>query len=210
MKKKPTYENVTLQKLLTTKIREQGLSRSDLVRLLGYTNVSKGLRRLDGYLTTLKAPSDEFIVRLHSALEINGLEFCRAVSCTLEKMSADAEKEFKPYIEVLLGIQIRPAIAWQIVHNRCRLSVPQDLQDKPYREEIDTVIALFQDHIENILHSSLKRNVIGFEYHRKHDHYLKFNADLVLEETVYVQPAQIKKLPLGNRLANLLFGGGAI
>ena len=207
MKEQPTYDHITLQKLLTTKIKERGLSRSELVRLLGYTNVSKGLRRLDGYLTALHAPSDEFVVRLLCVLDINALEFSKAVSCTLDKMSADAEKLFRPYIRILLGIQIRPSFAWQIVQNQCCLSVPQDLQDKPYREEMDAIFSLYKDHVEKVLNGRLKNNVIGFEYHRKHDHYIRFNADLVLEETVFVQqPIPSGKQPLANRMGNLLTG----
>ena len=197
-------KNPTVQQLVKQKTHQKGLSFPLLVSELGYTNISKGCRRLNEYLTSLYPPSEEFVVNLLSVLDINGLEFSKAVTCTLDKISAGAEKLFRPYIRILLGIQIRPAIAWQIVHNRCCLSVPQDLQDKPYREEMDAIFSLYQDHVETVLNGRLKNNVIGFEYHRKYGHYMKFNAGLVLEETVFVQPIPSEKQPLANRMGNLL------
>lgn len=211
MKKSTTV--LTLQKLISRRAKEKGLSRSGLVQAIGYINVSKGIRRLDTYLQTLESPGDDFINNLLSVLNIDTVSFCRSLSASLDKINSEANKrareDFQPYIEVLIGIQIRGAIVWQAVHNMCRLSVSEDLQGKPYREEFDTVIALYQDHVENILHDNLKRSVTGFHYHRAHDHYLKFNTDLILTKIVYVQPSPMIKLSLENRVANLLSGGVA-
>jgi len=199
-------KNPTIEQLVKQRTHQKSLSLPQLVSELGYTNISKGCRRLNEYLTSLHPPSDQFVVNLLCVLDINALEFSKAVSCTLDKMCADAETLFRPYIRILLGIQIRPAIAWQIVHNQCCLSVPQDLQDKPYREELDAIFFLYKDHVETELNGRLKNNIIGFEYHRKHDHYIRLNADLVLEETVFVPPILSGKQPLANRMGNLLMG----
>ena len=109
MKEQPTYDHITLQKLLTTKIKERGLSRSELVRLLGYTNVSKGLRRLDGYLTALHAPSDEFVVRLLSTLEINGLEFHKALTASINKINFDAYRRAKEHLRPHIKLSVPAA-----------------------------------------------------------------------------------------------------
>ena len=203
----PIHKIPTLPSLIKQQMKNKGLSRPDLVSALGYTNISKGCRKLDQYLTTLEAPSNEFISTLLTALDIDGWSFYQSLSASLDKISDNTEKTFKPYIRVLLGIQIRPAIAWQIVHNRCHLLVPKNLPNKPYRDEINAVIALYQDHMETGLGENLKNHVIGFEYHRKHDHYLRFNTDLVLKKTVYVQPIPQVKIPLANKVAGMLSGG---
>ncbi len=201
-------KDVTLHNLLTTKIKEPDLSRSRLVLRMGYTNVSKALRRLDHFVQTLEAPSEEFIVRLRSALRVDNQEFAQAVAATLRKIYADAEKAFQPFLQVLPGAQIRPGFAGAMIYNLCCLPVPEELLDLPYKEEIDSVIALYQGHVEAVLSGNLKKHVIGFEYHREYNRLLRFNAELELEETVAVQPVAKGKILLGNRLANLLSMGG--
>jgi hypothetical protein len=204
MNEKPTYENVTLQKLLPVKIKELGLSRSALVRRMGYSNVSKGLRRLDHYVQTLEPPSEEFADRLCAALLLTPREFDSVLECTYKQLCAEAEKAFRPYLEVLLSIQIRPAFAWQLIHNLCCQAVPAELQEKSYQEEIDAVKALYQKRVADALSESLQKRVAGFVYHRKYNRSLQFNAELEFVKTIVVQPVARGKIPLGNRLANLL------
>ena len=120
----------TLQKLVIARMKEKGLSRSRLIQSIGLKNVSKGLRRLDHYLQTLESPSDElFIVKLLSVLDINGPDFCKSIVATQNKMSGDAMRIFKPYLHILLGINIRPAIAFCAVHNKCMVPVQGMLSD---------------------------------------------------------------------------------
>jgi hypothetical protein len=202
--------SLTLPSLIKQRMKAKGISRPDLVSALGYKNISKGCRKLDNYLISLHAPSEEFVTCLLSILEINDLEFFKAVIYTQEKSDVNKKRSFQPYIEILLGLQTCPAVTSESVHNRCYLSVPQTLQSQQYKNEIDAVISLYQDHIENILHDSLKKNVIGFEYHRSNDFYLIFNADLVLKETISVMPKIQKSVTFCKKLSNLLSFGGSL
>jgi hypothetical protein len=107
----------TIPKLITQRIKEKGLSRSQLVSVIGYSNISKGTRRLNHFLNTLEAPSEQFTTKLLSVLDIDALSFNKAINASLDQFSADSLRTFKPYIEILLGIQVRPAFAYQMVRN---------------------------------------------------------------------------------------------
>jgi hypothetical protein len=113
----------TIPKLITQRIKEKGLSRSQLVSAIGYTNISKGTRRLNHFLNTLEAPSEQFITKLLSTLEIDALSFNKAINASLDKFNAESLRTFKPYIEIILGIMIRPAFAYQAVKNQCSMSL---------------------------------------------------------------------------------------
>ncbi len=86
----------TIPKLITQRIKEKGLSRSQLVSAIGYTNISKGTRRLNHFLNTLEAPYEQFITKLLSILEIDALSFNKAVNASLDQFSVDAKRIFKP------------------------------------------------------------------------------------------------------------------
>ena len=76
---KNTTAPPTLESLIKKRIKEKGLSRSELVSAIGYSsNVSKGCRRLDTFTGTLEYPSEEFINKITSALEIDPPTFYRA------------------------------------------------------------------------------------------------------------------------------------
>jgi hypothetical protein len=120
---KNTLVTQTLKSLIKQKIIEKGLSRSELVSVIGYTNISKGCKRLDTFLKTLEAPSGDFIVNITSVLGIDAVAFYRALTASLDQFSADAKKNFDPYIEILLNIQIRPHFAYQAVKNMCSIPV---------------------------------------------------------------------------------------
>ena len=200
----------TLQQLVLSRMKEKGLSRSQIIRSMGLTNISKGLRRLDHFLQTLEYPSDEFVVRLLSVLDINGLEFCRAVTSTQSNMSESNRKVFTPYIRIQLGVQIRGAFAWQMVMNKCTTRVSEDIQALPFARELDAVIKAYTNHRDaQLADSSLIRHVTGFRYYRAHNYSLHFDADLVLRKIEFLAPSPSGRLPLANRLVNVLMGGGA-
>ena len=197
----------TLQTLITQKIKEKGFSRSQLVSAIGYTNISKGCKRLDTLLKTLEAPSDDFIITIASTLEIDPVAFCRALAASLDQFSADSKRTFKPYIEILLGIQIRPIFAAQMVRNQCSMLVPVELQNQPLSDEIEGITGVYKNHIATVLNDNLRKHVIGLRYNREHNYYMKFDADLTLEETVFIQPRPSGRVPFGNRVVDMLAGG---
>lgn len=124
-----------------------------------------------------------------------------------DQASTDYKSRFKPYVEILLGIQFRPLFASQMVRNQCSIPVPIELQKQPPQDEIQAVITIYKNHVSTALSPNISRHVNGFHYHRQHNCCLKFDVDSTLEKIVSVQPLQSRKSPLGNRVVDLLSGG---
>lgn len=192
----------TLQSLIKQKMKEKGLPRPQLALVLGYSNINKGTRRLDTFLRTLDAPSEQFIINLLTVLEIDALSFNKSINTSLREFSANAKKNFKPYIEILLGIQVRPSFAYHMIENPCFMYIPSKLQNQPLREEILAINDIYKEHIANTLSEDISKHIIGLNYHRDHNYYLKFNSDFTLEETVFIQALPSRKVPLGNRVVD--------
>lgn len=197
----------TLQTLITKRIREHGLSRPELVAAIGYSNISKGCKRLDTFAKTLEAPSDEFIINILCVLEIDPVTFCRALAASQDQFSGENERTFKPYVEILLGIQIRPFFAFQMIRRKCSMLVPIELQSQPLIHEIRRVVAMCENHVDTVLDDNISKHVIGAKYFRKHNYYMKFDGDFALEETVFIQAMPMKKMLFGNRVVDMLLGG---
>ena len=75
-----TPVNPTLKSLIEQKIHHKQITPSDVVSAIGYTNTTKGIRRLSTFSNTLEAPSDSFVLKLLSVLEIDAISFKKAIS----------------------------------------------------------------------------------------------------------------------------------
>ena len=62
----------TAQELFAQRVKERGLSRSQLVQAIDHKNINKGIRRLDGFFRTLKALSGQYFQNLISVLDVDG------------------------------------------------------------------------------------------------------------------------------------------
>ncbi len=97
----------TLQELITSRLKEKNLSRSQVVQQIGYSNVSKGIRKFDTYLKTLSPPSDEFVSQLLSVLGVDGLTFHNACIASYKKMSTDHQCKGETFIQATPGSYYR-------------------------------------------------------------------------------------------------------
>ena len=208
--------SLTLPSLIKRRIKAKGLSRHDLVSTLGYKNISKGCRKLDNYLTSLHAPSDEFIVNLLSILGINGLEFHNAINGSVNNgnINADrrAKEHFTPYIRLLARITITPFFVRQILYNEhCIQKLPENIQKLPLGEEVSYVISVYRAKLKNLLKNVSSKHIYpeesGFEYYRHYNSYMEFDANGTLVELTAVPPIPDVKKPLGNQIVNMLSGG---
>ncbi len=209
--------SITLQQLVNQKIRKKGLSRLQLVSALGYTNISKGCRRLDTYLTSLHPPSEEFLINFLAVLDINVLEFNKAVFCTESKANRaadrDAKERFHPHMILLVKMDISPLFVRGILYNKyCTQRFPEHIQTLPFNEEIEFVVSAYRERYDNFISNIGQRMASqcvdrGFRYYRHYDSYLDFNADGALVSIRAVEPAPEVKQPLGNRVINMLSGG---
>jgi len=206
----------TLQELISERTKEKGLTPSKLAQAIGYKNVAKGVRRLDIYLNTFKAPSDDFVRRLLMVLDIDGLSFHNALARSVNKMHCKADREakehFRPYLELSIKMEISPSFAAYMLHQKyCVYRLPSEMQNLPFHEELNLVLSVYQEKIQHMVsslsHPAGKKLVdAGFIYYRHYDSYLKFNSEGALVKTVAVQPVPETKQPFGNRVFNLLAG----
>ncbi len=194
-------DDSTLQEVVLQKIQEKDLSRPQLIQAIGYKNISKGLRKLDIYLSSLKAPDDAFVKNLLRVLEIDGLTFYRSIQATLASMDRAAEKEFKPYLVLEINFQPRPWFAAQAMYHQRTVKVPFDLQQLSFEEEAASVKALYEERVKNLSYES---KVTGFKYFRRHNYCLVFDDAFVLSDAFFIQAGGKAKNYLGNRVVDLL------
>ncbi len=181
-----------LQQLIYARMKGRGLSRSKLIQSLGYSNIPKGLRRLDDYLSTLHAPSDKFINDLLSVLDIEGMPFYRALNLSqhqvLQRANRKAKENFNPHLVLMIKERMKPIYGLHILwHEVCYRPLPLEIQNLPFNEEVDFVTAQYQLQIDNLGTSEYHRTmgIQGFRYYRSYDNYLEFNVDCVLKKTVF-------------------------
>ena len=191
----------TLQEVVLQKIQEKDLSRPQLIQAIGYKSIPKGLRRLDIYLSSLKAPDDAFAKNLLRVLEIDGLTFYRSIQATLASMDREAEKEFKPYLVLEINFQPRPWFAAQAIYHQRTVQIPFDLQQLAFEEEVAAVKALYEKRVKNLPYES---GVTGFKYYRRHNYCLIFDDAFVLTDAFFIQAGGNGRSYLGNRVVDLL------
>ena len=76
-----------LQSLISNYLKKHDISRSEFAKQLGYTNISKGLKRLDNFLITLQSPNPELPALILKHSDISADEFELAYLAVLEKIN---------------------------------------------------------------------------------------------------------------------------
>jgi hypothetical protein len=110
-------EPLAIKTLVTTRCQELELTKARLVRLTGYKNEAKGLRRLDALLAGDTEPAHVLIQALPIALDLPARTISAAVEMTKQQLAAmrrqaaeQAEAEyraaFRPHAVILTERQI--------------------------------------------------------------------------------------------------------
>jgi hypothetical protein len=203
----------TLKDLIFYKLKEKGISRSQLVQSIGYTrNITKGIRRLNDYLNTLEAPSDEFVISLLNTLSIDGLSFHRALSASIDLMSKEADdhakRRFKPHVIVLRDKTITPRFIDEIITHQNTVIIPDEIQTLPFKEELHEIFKIYNNFNDKIYYSNTSEvfhfSRAGLRYNRKHNYSMVFTPDLRLKRIDITRPRPSIKKGLGNKLVDVL------
>ena len=147
-----------LQKFILAAMDAQHVNRSELVKKMGYTNISKGLRKLDEMMETLEG-SEWILPLLQDALHIPDEKLQNAVSGLEDEIFDQKSATFKPYIQVILTN--RPnffSVAAGIMH----IQVPENTPSLSDNQQISIVRGLCRAYREKF--SGVKTK--GFIYHR--------------------------------------------
>lgn len=192
----------TLQQLISQRMKEKGLSRSKLVQELGYTNIAKGIRRLDYYLINLKAPNDTFITELLRILEIDGFSFHRSLISSQETQTAKRRAAFQPHVIIGIDFQPRPWFAAQFILLQRTISLNTTAHKGSLMEEIVNVISLYKHRINQL---SYKGSITGFSYYRDYNYCLVFDEKCDLIDIRITQHQNQPEKTFGNRVIQVLY-----
>mgnify|MGYP000476908200 CR=1 FL=1 len=168
-----------LQRLISNYLKTQNISRSKFVKKLGYTNVSKGLKRLDEFLITLKSPNPEFPVLILKNSNIPETDFQDAIQAVQLKLDDKLRKDFVPMIRVIPIYYPHPL--WGMVH--LNIKVPENILDLPYDQEIKMICDLylnFRSKVEFDVPENWASGAKGFRYFRKFNQTLIFDKNCKL------------------------------
>ena len=127
-----------LQTLIADEMDAQHVKRSELVKRMGYSNISKGLRKLDAMLETLEN-REWLLLLLQKALKIPDEKLQTAVSALEDEIFEKNSAEFKPYIEVLLAV--RPSLLC-VMGGIMHIKVPENTPSLSDNQQISIVRSL--------------------------------------------------------------------
>ena len=135
-----------LQNLVQNEMDALGVKRSELVIRMGYSNISKGIRRLVALLDTL-AGRDRLLPLLQHALYIPDEKFQTAVSALEEEIHAKYRAVFKPYIGITPNGEPRhysffSRKPWWMVN----IEISEYLSSLPTDQELSVVCGLCKTH----------------------------------------------------------------
>jgi len=117
-----------LQSLISNYLKKYDISRSEFAKQLGYSNTSKGLKRLDEFLITLQSPNPELPALILNNSEISENEFDLAYSAVREKTNDKLRKEFSPRLQVIPIYY--PSLLLSLMH--LELKLPENVSDLSY------------------------------------------------------------------------------
>lgn len=196
------FPSPTLKQLIENRIKLKGLKRSDLIRLMGYSNISKGLRRLDRFFHALEAPDAGFVSKLQIVLDINTISLEKTISETRDAIEDNAKKSFVPHLVICVDFHPQPWFAAQVIQAECTIEVPPNILNLPSHEEMAEIISLYNERSGKL---SYKERIIGFRYQRSYKSCLIFDRTLNCTEALsnnntHRQPQNY----FGNKVLNIL------
>lgn len=171
-----------LQTLISETAKSRNLSRTDIVRLMGYKNTTKGLRKLDHFLATLEGHSI-FTERLPDILGIRIDAYDRAIKEVWEEQETKKAAAFRPYIWIFLNPLPSPLFVLSFMIERVRLDVPAGITEHSFDEEMAIVTGLYKSHCQKY-DGHLQPDYCafnGFTYNRRYGEAFVFDSECRLK-----------------------------
>jgi hypothetical protein len=129
-----------LKSLIRHYLRQQNINRSELALGIGYTNITKALRRIDNFIAdpTISNPIKS---KLQHVLKIPDDEIDFAIEQQQQILIQKAEQNFKPIIQVNFSSKPSPIFAAQFFLNIC---IPKHIRNLNYEDELLHVFELYK------------------------------------------------------------------
>ncbi len=168
-----------IERVVKRTMRERGLSRGDLAKLMGRKNASKALRHLDEFFA--KATTDRgFINDLQRVLEIPVTEFLSACD---ESRLAVKERDFSgPEIVLRSPKKIRSFSRGIWFYPAAMIAVPPGVLHLSFSEECRAVHSLVRQRLVDQDERLRYWEICGYLYRRRFDQALEFDLEGSLVE----------------------------
>jgi hypothetical protein len=121
------------------------ISRNALAGMLGYRNISKGLRVVDRYLDTLNERND-MGGRLQRILEIPAVEWSAAIENVHAAFEEEARASFRPQIQVIPSFRPTPLFVAALASGLLEVNIPKECDGLDFAEEIEFVCDSYRRH----------------------------------------------------------------
>ena len=129
----------TLTNLVNQYIKKNQLSRKQLAQLLGYKNISKGLRNLDNFIVTL-IDINQICSKIPKALNIPEQDYINAINEVRDSISNKEREKFEPSIHIIPSSRPTPLIGANLLH----IKLPKIPNDCDLKVEIQIICEAFK------------------------------------------------------------------
>ena len=152
---------MTSQKNLVTALvfesmKKNKLSRNEIIQRMGYSNLNKGMRRLDRFLDGNEI-DPTFVKRLTEALNIDPKEMQSSINddwLLKRQLAEDHDRKiFKPYLYIQTYATRPSSICMYAMtggtHRHKMVDVPENIPTKSCLEQIETIRTLITEHFKS-------------------------------------------------------------
>ena len=180
-----------LQTLISETMAAKGLRKAQIVSLLGFKNITKGIRRFDAFV----ADGVDFpgmLDRLPSALGLPAETVHAAYEQTLDQMRAEAEAqrsahlerlraEFRPHVRVKTERTVPSPIFVVAMTGGpdrwLRISLPEEITALPEHDQIEQVAEIIrQHHAEHKGWAGPFGSITGYYYRSEFERAIEFSV----------------------------------
>ncbi len=161
-----------IEKLVAGIMKDKGISRGSMAKLMGRKNSNKVLRHLDELLATGTADGD-FVNDLQRILEIPCTQFVSA--CRDSFLEVKEEQLPGPHIHLLSRKLFGSFITATWLQPLHAISVTPSLAEKNLDEECSAIQSLVQHRLDEKTKELEHRDIYGYLYFRAFDQTLEFD-----------------------------------
>jgi len=162
-----------------------GITKKQLVGKLGYSNVNKGIRKLNHFIETGEYKNKEFVENLMEILRVSPTVLKNATDSVKQKLLEERERleeeNFKPHIEVKFDSVPRPILILGLCSKLWKIKIQDYIKDFGYEEELEEVVKIYKEHHKryngHFLGHATCAKFVGFRFFRSYGESFLFDVD---------------------------------
>lgn len=181
------YANLPAGRYVQRKIEESGIKKVEVIRLCGWKNINKGLRRLDALIRD-SVRDFELLKKLVAVLKLDKKELNQQIMLTntiREMEDAKREKErranWRPFLYALTEREMPTSIAMSSICGGERekyAKVPEEVTSMPFETHISEAGKLIKDHYARKSGKTYFFSaIVGYLYQYTCDYAIEFSIE---------------------------------